>query len=70
MAIDREFGTLEVQRDAVNDYIRVIMKEAPYESQVEALNKKIALAKNQHDEMALIQLGTELINLRRKYSQQ
>ncbi|GAP03652.1 DNA primase [Fructobacillus tropaeoli] len=70
MAIDREFGTLEVQRDAVNDYIRVIMKEAPYESQVEALNKKIALAKNQHDKMALIQLGTELINLRRRYSQQ
>ncbi|USS92315.1 DNA primase [Fructobacillus americanaquae] len=70
MAIDREFGTLEVQRDSVNDYLRVIMKEAPYESQVEALNKKIALAKNQHDEMALIQLGTELINLRRKYSQQ
>ncbi|GAP02671.1 DNA primase [Fructobacillus pseudoficulneus] len=69
MAIDREFGTLEVQRDAVDDYLRIIMKEAPYQTQVENLKKKMALAMSQHDDTALIQLTTELVNLRKQHAQ-
>ncbi|WP_242977407.1 toprim domain-containing protein, partial [Fructobacillus ficulneus] len=68
MAIDREFGTLEVQRDAVDDYLRVILKDAPYESQMATLDKKLSLARNQHDNAAIIQITTEIINLKRTYS--
>ncbi|MFC4760667.1 DNA primase [Fructobacillus durionis] len=70
MAIDREFGTLEAQMDAAKDYLQVIINVAPYESQVATLQQKIAQAKNQHDDAALISLMTELINLKKEHFQQ
>lgn len=66
MAIEREFGDLAVERDAVQDYLRVVMREAPYENKLNELTQAIRLAKQQHDDSKLIQLSTELINLKRQ----
>lgn len=70
MAMDRTFGSIDVEMDAVKDYLKVIINQAPYEEQVKSLQQKISLAKNQHDDAALITLMTELINLKKEHFQQ
>ncbi|GAP00743.1 DNA primase [Fructobacillus fructosus] len=70
MSMDRTFASMDVQMEAVKDYLRVIIEEAPYEEQVKSLQQKISLAKNQHDDAALITLMTELINLKKEHFQQ
>lgn len=66
MAIEHEFGNLAVQRDAVDDYLRIIMEEAPYDEKVNELTRAIRMAQQQHDDTKLIQLTTELINVKRQ----
>lgn len=70
MAMDRTFGSIDVEMDAVKDYLKVIINQAPYEEQVKSLQQKISLAKSQHDDAALITLMTELINLKKEHFQQ
>ncbi|MBS9335856.1 DNA primase [Fructobacillus papyrifericola] len=70
LSMDREFGTLEPQRDAAKDYMEVIIRVGPYEDQLKNLQQKIAQAKNQHDDAALITLMTELINLKKEHFSQ
>ncbi|MBS9337905.1 DNA primase [Fructobacillus parabroussonetiae] len=70
MAMDREFSAIDPQMDAVKDYMRVVVSLAPYEEELKNLQAKIAQAKNQHDDAALITLMTELINLKKEHFQQ
>ncbi|CAK8053985.1 DNA primase [Eupransor demetentiae] len=64
--IDQEYGDLAVQREAVDDYLNIIMKEAPFDQAVENLRQGIRIAKQQHDDARLIELTTELIKLKRQ----
>ncbi|MDF7637105.1 DNA primase [Leuconostocaceae bacterium ESL0958] len=68
MAMDRDFGTLEVQPDAVDDYLRLILKEGPFEEQVQAIEAQMAVAKSQHDDQALLSLSAQLIQLKRAHA--
>ncbi|GMA70708.1 DNA primase [Leuconostoc litchii] len=66
MAIDRAFGELIIEHDAIQDYLRIIMKEAPISNRVAELKRLIEIAKQQHDDAKLIQLSTELIDIKKK----
>ncbi|MBS9334822.1 DNA primase [Fructobacillus sp. M1-13] len=70
LTMDRTFGTIRPQMDAAKDYLKVIVDVAPYEAQLQSLQQKIAQAKNQHDDAALMTLMTELINLKKEHFQQ
>ncbi|MCT4377074.1 DNA primase [Leuconostoc suionicum] len=66
MAIDHSFGDIEVENDAVQDYLRIIMEEAPVSNRVQELKQLIEIAKQQHDDAKLVQLSTELINIKKR----
>lgn len=66
MAIDHSFGDIKVENDAVQDYLRIIMEEAPVSNRVQELKQLIEIAKQQHDDAKLVQLSTELINIKKR----
>ena len=66
MAIDRLFGDLEVKDEAVSDYLRLIINDAPQMSRIDELQRQINVAKQQHDDTKLVQLTTELINIKKQ----
>ena len=66
MAIDRLFGDLEVKDEAVSDYLRLIINDAPKMSKIEELQRQITVAKQQRDDTKLVQLTTELINIKKQ----
>ncbi|MBS9339105.1 DNA primase [Fructobacillus sp. M2-14] len=69
LAIDREFGSLDADDDAVKDYLQVILNLAPFKEQETNLKQQIAQARNEHDDAALISLTNELINLKKQHAQ-
>ncbi|QEA51498.1 DNA primase [Leuconostoc lactis] len=68
MAIDRAYGDLTIEHEAIRDYLQIIMEEAPIEARVQELQQLINVAKQQHDDTKLLQLMTELINLKKQHS--
>lgn len=68
MAIDRAYGGLTIEHEAIRDYLQIIMEEAPIEARVQELQQLINVAKQQHDDTKLLQLMTELINLKKQHS--
>lgn len=68
MAIDRVYGDLTIEHEAIRDYLQIIMEEAPIEARVQELQQLINVAKQQHDDTKLLQLMTELINLKKQHS--
>jgi len=66
MAIDRLFGDLEVKDEAVSDYLRLIINDAPKMSRIDELQRQITVAKQQRDDTKLVQLTTELINIKKQ----
>ncbi|WP_312066468.1 DNA primase [Leuconostoc lactis] len=68
MAIDRAYGDLTIEHEAIRDYLQIIMEEAPIEARVQELQQLINIAKQQHDDTKLLQLMTELINLKKQHS--
>ena len=68
MAIDRAYGDLTIEHEAIRDYLQIIMEEAPIEARVQELQQFINVAKQQHDDTKLLQLMTELINLKKQHS--
>ncbi len=66
LAIDRTFGDLAVEPGAISDYLRIIMHDAPVEAQIKTLQQAIDVAKQQHDDNKLLQLTTELINIKKQ----
>ena len=68
MAIDRAYGDLTIEHEAIHDYLQIIMEEAPIEARVQELQQLINVAKQQHDDTKLLQLMTELINLKKQHS--
>ncbi|MGH2326292.1 DNA primase [Leuconostoc lactis] len=68
MAIDRAYGDLTIEHEAIRDYLQIIMEEAPIEAHVQELQQLINVAKQQHDDTKLLQLMTELINLKKQHS--
>ncbi|MGY3742318.1 DNA primase [Leuconostoc inhae] len=69
MAIDRSYGDLTIEKAAINDYLRIIMYDAPIDARIRELQQAINTAKQQHDDTKLLQLMTELINIKKKQSQ-
>ena len=68
MAIDRAYGDLTIEHEAIRDYLQIIMEEAPIEARLQELQQLINVAKQQHDDTKLLQLMTELINLKKQHS--
>ena len=68
MAIDRAYGDLTIEHEAIRDYLQIIMEEAPIEARVQELQQLINVAKQQHDDTKLLQLMKELINLKKQHS--
>ena len=68
MAIDQAYGDLTIEHEAIRDYLQIIMEEAPIEARVQELQQLINVAKQQHDDTKLLQLMTELINLKKQHS--
>lgn len=68
MAIDRAYGDLAIEHEAIQDYLQIIMKEAPVEARLHELQQLINVAKKQHDDTKLLQLMTELINIKKHHS--
>ncbi|WP_278437775.1 DNA primase [Leuconostoc lactis] len=68
MAIDRAYGDLTIEHEAIRDYLQIIMEEAPIEARVQELQQLINVAKQQHDDTKLLQLMTALINLKKQHS--
>ncbi|MDF7626784.1 DNA primase [Lactobacillaceae bacterium L1_55_11] len=66
LAMDQEFGGFTIAQEAIQDYLRIIMTEAPLDAAVDRLTQAIRLAKQQHDDRKLVELTTELINLKRQ----
>lgn len=69
MAIERAYGELAIEKEAINDYLRMIMYDAPVDARIRQLQQLIDAAKQQHDDAKLLQLMTELINIKKKQSQ-
>lgn len=69
MAIDRSYGDIAIEKAAINDYLRVIMHDAPIDAHIRELQQAINIAKQQHDDAKLLQLMTELINIKKKQSE-
>lgn len=69
MAMESTYGEISVEKDAINDYLRIIMQDAPLGTQIRKLQQSIAIAKQQHDDTQLLHLTTELINIKKKQSQ-
>ena len=69
MAMERTYGDLAIEKEAIDDYLRIIMQDAPIETQIHKLQQLITIAKQQHDDTKLLQLMTELINIKKKQSQ-
>ena len=69
MAIERSYGDLAIERDAINDYLRIIMHDGPVNTRIRELQQLIDAAKQQHDDTKLLQLMTELINIKKQQSQ-
>ena len=68
MAIDQAYGDLTIEHEAIRDYLQIIMEEAPIEARVQEIQQLINVAKQQHDDTKLLQLMTELINLKKQHS--
>lgn len=68
MAIDRAYGDLTIEQEAIHDYLQIIMEQAPIAARIEELQQMITLAKQQHDDTKLLQLMTELINIKKQQS--
>ncbi|MBZ6008234.1 DNA primase [Leuconostoc gelidum subsp. aenigmaticum] len=69
MAIDRSYGDIAIEKAAINDYLRVIMHDAPIDARIRELQQAINTAKQQHDDAKLLQFMTELINIKKKQSE-
>ncbi|MBZ5948187.1 DNA primase [Leuconostoc gelidum subsp. gasicomitatum] len=69
MAIDRSYGDVAIEKAAINDYLRVIMHDAPIDARIRELQQAINTAKQQHDDAKLLQFMTELINIKKKQSE-
>ena len=69
MAIDRSYGDIAIEKAAINDYLRVIMHDAPIDARIRELQQAINTAKRQHDDAKLLQFMTELINIKKKQSE-
>ncbi len=68
MAVDRAYGDLTIEQEAIHDYLQIIMKEAPVAARIQTLQQRINVAKQQHDDTKLLQLMTELINIKKQHS--
>lgn len=66
MAIDRVYGDLSIEKEAINDYLHIIMQEAPVDAKIRELKQLISLATQQQDNQKLLQLTTELINIKKQ----
>lgn len=69
MAIDRSYGDIAIEKAAINDYLRVIMHDAPIDARIRELQQAINTAKQQHDDAKLLQFMTELINIKKQQSE-
>ncbi|MGX7051472.1 DNA primase [Leuconostoc palmae] len=68
MAIERAYGELSVENSAIDDYIKIIAHDGPIDNKITQLKQSINIAKQQHDNEKLLQLTTELINLKKQNS--
>ena len=66
MAIDRVYGDLSIEKEAINHYLHIIMQEAPVDAKIRELKQLISLATQQQDNQKLLQLTTELINIKKQ----
>lgn len=69
MAMERVFGDLTINDEAIHDYLHIIVEEAPLDEKINRIQEKLNIAKAQHDQTQMITLMTELIQLKRQKQQ-